>query len=299
MVDAYLAKLYELRTSEEGLAVTPDFDGSIAKVESVLNGLREIDISLEYMDVEVLQYVNLPECVPFTLEDFTSATIPIQKIWTRNNVAGNSGNEQVNAPPTMVDQDEQLEELKLKLSVLQSKLSKSQDNELKSIELEHKLLAKAKETDTLHADLDTLQKLKNETELKLNELQKKMELFGVSEEDTETDDIRREFLNLDHLNLVNEISKLRNLVKRLQNVKFAVSNATSKYSWLKMTPQTETSVFEFEDEHWGNLDSLLEMSINYSESIDFSRVNRRGAVFLSDGYFTSFKDELFNNLESI
>ncbi|GME67925.1 unnamed protein product [Ambrosiozyma monospora] len=296
MVDGYLMKLSELRTSEKGLAVTPDFDGPIAKVESVLNGLREIDLSLEYMDVEVLQFVNLPKCVPFTFEDFTTATIPIQKIWTRINV---SGNEHVKPPPTMENQDEQVEELKLKLSVLQSKLIKSQDNELKSIELEHMLLAKAKETDTLHADLDTLQMAKYETESKLNDLQKKMELFGVSEEDTETDDIRREFLNLDHLNLVNEISKLRNLVKRLQNVELAVSNAVSRYSWLKMTPQRKASVFEFEDGHWNKLDSLLDMSINYSESIDFSRVNRRGAVFLSDGYFTSFKDELFNYFESM
>ncbi|ESW97325.1 hypothetical protein KL918_000932 [Ogataea parapolymorpha] len=139
-----------------------------------------------------------------TLPEFEIVEIPASTSWF-------IGHREVQDDTASEKQAQIIEELQMKISVLQAKLSKHQTEELQLIQLSKSFEELQLENQKLNKEYMGAQE-KYKTILKqLDETTKKLQLYG----DDKTRGVYEEFMRLDKMQLINEISSLRTLVTKL------------------------------------------------------------------------------------
>ncbi|KAH3665944.1 hypothetical protein OGAPHI_004133 [Ogataea philodendri] len=202
-VDREIRRLEDLEKQNCGLMNSIDL--KIPQIDGFLSNLKDLDQRIK-LGQEIVVFGNLvppidPTIHPLELEQ---AILPPSGTWV-------SVKETMVVDNSSSDQQQLVDELKLKISVLQGKLGKHESEELELIELTKSLESMKLSNTELTGKYEDVRRDYEEIRAKLQDTEKRLRLFG----DESTQETYREFQNYDRAELVGEVASLRTLVSKL------------------------------------------------------------------------------------
>ncbi|VEU23870.1 DEKNAAC104959 [Brettanomyces naardenensis] len=225
-------KLMQTRASGDGLVEAVHIDEiSWKKLDLFLSnlidsGIQDGDLVIDTEAVSTL-YSSLNEFSSLKVQE-----IPILQVFQ-----GEEKQERVTVVHPADRSDAKLvEELKLKISVLQARLDKLQINEGKLMEADSSLKNEKRENEQLTERLSGLREQKLDLESKLAKTNEVLVSVGLDQYDSEEwkskSEVHKEFERTDRNRMINEISKQRDFIERLTGAR-AGNSAHEDYSWLE------------------------------------------------------------------
>ncbi|KAG7727057.1 hypothetical protein KL933_002766 [Ogataea haglerorum] len=202
-LDGQIRALEMLEKNAQGLISGPNV--RFGPIEDLFATLCELDERIRAGE-EIAVFGELVKISSTKLDfpEFEAVGIPAFTSWF-------AGHTDIQNDTTSNEQARTIEELQMKISLLQAKLSKHQTEELQLIQLSKSFEELQLENQKLNQEYTGAQVKYKEILKQLDEATRRLQLYG----DDKTRGVYEEFMRLDKMELINEISSLRALVTKL------------------------------------------------------------------------------------
>ncbi|KAG7843259.1 hypothetical protein KL942_000355 [Ogataea angusta] len=202
-LDGHIRALETLEKNKQGLINGPDI--RFGTIDDLFAALCDLDRKIRAGErITVFGELVKISSTKLDFPELESIGIPAATSWfTRQ---GEVQNDTVSK-----EQAQTIEELQMKISVLQARLSKHQTEELQLTQLSKSLERMQLENQKLNKEYMGAQENYKAVLKQLDETTKKLQLYG----DDKSRGVYEEFMKLDKIELINEISSLRALVAKL------------------------------------------------------------------------------------
>ncbi|KAG7928941.1 hypothetical protein KL925_001122 [Ogataea polymorpha] len=206
-LDGHIHALETLEKNGQGLINGPNIQ--FESIDDLFAALCDLDERLKTGE-QITVFGELIRISPaeLSLPEFEIVGIPASTSWFK-------AHREIQNDTAIPKEAQIIEELQMKISVLQAKLSKHQTEELQLIQLSKSFEELQLENQKLNKEYMGAQEKYKVILKQLDEATNKLQLYG----DDKTRGVYEEFMRLDKMELINEISSLRTLVTKLDTSK--------------------------------------------------------------------------------